>query len=200
MKIQLLLLTIILIYGCGGQTNNHLTTSLDNNKIVSDTFKIILRTYTEPMEGDDSLQLPGNVSTNTLEKLTDHLKGLTAFYSAFGGSYCAHDSCELTTALGLGKQGSDAHKKIIKKYLPNDSVAEFLINQHCYLRPDGASSFNAYEYLTIIVSGDTVKADYILWNYNHGESKFHKALDIYIFKQRAFRKIKRDDTWAFPQQ
>jgi hypothetical protein len=198
MKIEIPLMLIILMYGCGGQTNTPSTTSSDSS-ITSGTYKIILRTYTEPMEEDDSLQLPGDIETNTVENLKEPLKGLTAFYSALGGSYCSNDSCDLTTALGLGKQGSNAHKKIIKKYLPNDSVAELLIRQDCYLRPDGASSFNAYEYLTILVVGDTIKADYNLWSYDHGDIKCHKKLDIYVYTDSTFKKVKRDDTWTYPE-
>jgi hypothetical protein len=195
-KIKILILTIISIYGCSGQTDNHSTTSADKNKIVAITYKIILKTYNpEPTGDNDSLELPGSIDTTTIKNLSEPLKGLASFYSAMGGSYCDNHSCDLTTTLGLGKQGSDKHKNFIKKYLPNDTVADFLIKQDCYLRPDGASSFNAYEYLTFIVSGDTVKADYNLWTYSHGDSKLNKELDIYLFRDNIFKKIKRNDNW-----
>jgi hypothetical protein len=196
MKIKILLVAIISIYGCRGPINTDSKISEDIENTSATTYKIILKTYNpEPMGVGDSIELSGTVDTNAVRRLSEPLKGLTAFYSALGGSYCENDFCDLTTALGLGKQGSDQHKSLIKKYLPNDSVAEFLIKQDCYLRPDGASTFNAYEYLTIIITGDTVKADYNLWNYNHGIETFNKELDIYLYRDNMFKKIKRDDDW-----
>ena len=97
------------------------------------------------------------------------IKALTAFYSAMGGSNCSREFCDLTTALELGKQGSDRHKNLIKTYFPNDKVAETVLKQDCYLRPSGASSFSDFEYLTLIDKGDSVYVNYRLMYYNSGE-------------------------------
>ena len=79
------LFIFILLCGCGDKSSRPSTNTFD--KIATDTHEIILRSYGEPMEGGDSLQIPGDVSTNNVEKLSELLKGLAAFYSALGGSY-----------------------------------------------------------------------------------------------------------------
>ncbi|MFM2290902.1 MAG: hypothetical protein RIS29_715, partial [Bacteroidota bacterium] len=66
---------------------------------------------------------------------------------------------------------SDAHKNLIKKYFPDDKVAQAVLAQNCFLRPSGASSFSDFEYLTISQKGDTVEVNYKLMDYNRGVSK-----------------------------
>lgn len=149
-------------------------------------YKIIIRTNT----------LPGDINYKQIGKLEEPLKAISAFYSAMGGSYCNADSCELTTALGLGKQGSEAHKKLILKYFPDDKVAKTVIKQDCYLRPSGASTFSEYEYLTLSVIKDTVKVYYSLSYYNRGELSTTKGPDIYIRENNRFRMLKRN-LWAW---
>src|SRR5690606_2892123 len=140
MKLIATILISFLLTNCGQ------TTSKDKSVAKNDTYKIILRTeMSEPEKDSDTgelyaTEIPGEIDRATIEKLNEPLKALTAFYSAMGGTMCSGDFCELTTALGLGKQGSDKHKNIIMKYFPNDKVAETVIKQNCYLRPSGASS------------------------------------------------------------
>ena len=136
--------------------------------------------------------LPGDINYEQIRKLSEPLKAVSAFYSAMGGSYCSGDSCELTTALGLGKQGSDAHKKLILKYFPDDKVAKAVIKQDCYLRPSGASSFSEYGYLTLSVTKDTLKVYYSLSYYDHGETSTTKGPDIYVMENNTFRMLKRN--------
>jgi hypothetical protein len=165
---------------------------------IKDTYKIILRTeMTVPEKDPDTGELyttevPGEIDTSTIEKLNEPLKALAAFYSAMGGSLCNGEYCDLTTALGLGKQGSKNHKSLIKKYFPNDKVAETVLKQDCYLRPSGASTFSDYEFLTIIDKGDTVLVDYKLMYYNRGEIDWIEGPDLYLFKDTKFEKVKRN--------
>jgi len=156
------------------------------NKKVNDTVKIILKTNS----------IPGDINANSVKQLPENLKALVAFYAAMGGSNCFGDSCELTTALGLGKQGSEEHKALITKYFPNDSVAKLVVSQDCYLRPSGASSFSDYQYLTLVNLGDTVKVDYNLMTYDGGKSTFQSGPDIYLFADNKFTKLKRN-IWTF---
>ncbi len=60
---------------------------------------------------------------------------MAALYSAMGGTNCIDQQCELTTALGLGSQGSEAQKALIQKYFPNDKAAMLVLGQECYLPP-----------------------------------------------------------------
>lgn len=141
-------------------------------------------------------EIAEKIDTNTIGNLNEHLKALAAFYSAMGGTMCSGDFCDLTTALGLGKQGSENHKKLIEKYFPNDKVAEVVLKQDCYLRPSGASTFSDFEFLTIIDKGDTVIVDYSLIVYNRGEIEWTTGPDIYLYNGYDFQKIKRN-LWTF---
>lgn len=138
-----------------------------------------------------SAVIPGNIDTNEIKKLDEPLKGLLALYSSMGGTNCDGENCDLTTALGLGKQGSDAHKSLIKKYFPDDKVAKEVLAQDCYLRPSGASTFTEYEYLTLSVSSDTVKVYYQRCYYDHGKSGCVKGPDIYYFHDNKYKMLRR---------
>jgi hypothetical protein len=135
--------------------------------------------------------IPGDIDTKEIKRLDEPLKALAAFYSAMGGTMCNGDSCELTTELGLGRQGSEQHQSLIRKYFPNDKAAKAVLAQDCYLRPSGASSFSDYEYLTISLSGDTARVSYTLAYYDRGESSFTKSTDIYLYKNKVFKTIRR---------
>jgi hypothetical protein len=193
--ITTILLSFILI-SCGQ------TISKEKPVSKNDHYKIILRTEMSEPEKDPetgelySTEIPGEIDTTTIEKLNEPLKALTAFYSAMGGSYCSGEFCDLTTALGLGKQGSEKHKTLIQNYFPKDKVAEMVLQQDCYLRPSGASTFSDYEFLTIIDKGDTVVVEYNLMVYNRGEIEWTKGPDTYLFKENKFKKLKRN-LWAF---
>src|SRR5689334_16197473 len=84
--------------------------------------------------------IPGTVNQAAIAKLNEPLKAIAAYYSSMEGSNCNNDMCELTTALGLGKQGSDTHINLIKKWFHNDKTAKQLIAQRCYLGPNSAST------------------------------------------------------------
>ena len=168
----------------------------------NDQYKIILRTEMSEAEKDPTTgeiyttEIPGEIDTTTIQKLSEPLKALTAFYSAMGGTMCSDEHCDLTTALGLGEQGSEKHKNLIIKYFPTDKVAKAVIEQNCYLRPSGASTFSDFEFLTIIDKGDTVVVEYNLMIYNRGKIEWTKGPDIYSFKDKKFTKLKRN-LWTF---
>ena len=196
MKLIATILFSLILTSCGQ------TIQKEKSVAKNDTYKIILRTeMSEPEKDPDTgelytTEIPGEIDTTTIEKLNEPLKALTAFYSAMGGTMCSGEYCDLTTELGLGKQGSDKHKSLIKKYFPNDKVAKTVLKQNCYLRPSGASTFSDFEYLTIVDKGDTVIVDYNLMSYNRGEIEWTKGPDIYLYKDNKFEKLKRN-LWTF---
>ena len=147
----------------------------------SETFRLIKKTNS----------IPGDIDTTEVKRLNEPLKALAALYSSLGGTMCNGEYCELTSALGLGKQGSKEHKSLIEKYFPGDKVAEAVLKQDCYLRPSGASTFSDYAFLTIFGTGDKVKIFYSLGIYNRGESSFKRGKDIYKLQNGVFKKIKR---------
>ncbi len=186
-----ILLSFFLI-SCG-HTNQKEKNIANNNE-----YKIILRTEIPKPEIDAkrgeqyTTKVPGEIDPTAIKRLNAPLKALTAFYAAMGGSYCSGDFCNLTTALGLGKQGSEKHKTLIRNYFPQDNVAEMVLQQDCYLRPSGASSFSDFEYLTITDKGDSVFVDYRLLYYDRGETICFEGPDIYLFKDNTYKNIKRN--------
>lgn len=146
-----------------------------------------------------SNSIPGDINYKAIKKLSEPMKAMASFYSAMGGSYCTDSTCELTSALGLGRQGSDKQVDLIKKYFPNDKVAVLVVKQKCYLRPSGASRFSEYNYLTFSVSADTVKVYYTLTYYNREDFTLTKGPDIYIFEKDHFKKLKRK-LWAWVEE
>lgn len=119
------------------------------------------------------------------------LKAMAALYSAMGGTNCLDMQCELTTALGLGKQGSEAQKNLIQKYFPEDKVAKLVIGQDCYLSPTTSSSFSNFKSLSFIVAGDIVQVNYELDVLNNGSVKKIKGPDIYQYQNKLFKNKKR---------
>lgn len=116
--------------------------------------------------------IPGKINKPIIDKLSEPLKAIAAYYSALGGSNCNSSKCELTTALGLGKQGSDDHIKILKKWFKTDKSSQQLIKQNCYQPPNTASIFSDYQYLSIEHNGSKVTVRYSLFLYNHGKENF----------------------------
>ncbi len=131
------------------------------------------------------------INSALIARLPAYLKGLAALYSAMGGTDCIELHCELTSALGLGKQGSDAQKNMIKKYFPDDKVAKLIIGQDCYLPPNTSSSFSNFLSLSFIVNKNIIQVNYQLAVVDHGNVKKINGPDIYIYENQIFRNKKR---------
>lgn len=206
MKTLIPFIAIVILAGCGGHDEPK---EESNNTIFADTI-VSANTDTiinEPKKETKTVYplvvktktVPGDIDTITTAQLSEPIKALAAFYAALGGTLCDGEHCKLTTALGLGKQGSEQHKELIKKYFPNDKVAETVLSQDCYLRPSGASTFSDFEYLTITDLGDTVQVDYNLVIYNRGDAQTTKGPDTYLFKDNVFTKLKRN-LWQYAEK
>jgi hypothetical protein len=131
------------------------------------------------------------VNSALIAGLPEYLKGLAALYSAMGGTDCIELHCELTSALGLGKQGSDAQKNMIKKYFPDDKVAKLIIGQDCYLPPNTSSSYSNFQSLSFTVNKNIIQVNYQLTVIDHGNVKKINGPDIYIYENQIFRNKKR---------
>jgi hypothetical protein len=131
------------------------------------------------------------INTVMVNELPPSLKALAAFYSAMGGTNCMDQQCRLTSALGLGKQGSEAHKMLIQKYFPDDKAARLVLSQDCYLTPSSSSSFSNFKFLRFEVNADNIRVDYQLAVFDHGNTKIISGPDIYIFKNQVFKNKKR---------
>jgi hypothetical protein len=133
----------------------------------------------------------GKVNINTASHLPGHIKAMAAFYSALGGTDCLDQQCVLTTALGLGRQGSDAQKNLIKKYFPGDKAAALILGQDCYLPPGSSTSFSNFLSLSISVNGNNVEVNYRLAVYDHGSTKIIDGPDHYVYSNQQFKNTKR---------
>ncbi len=102
----------------------------------------------------------GNINKAAIKNFSEPMQAIVAYYAALAGSNCDGITCGLTTALGLGNQGSDAHKAIIQKYFKGDKTAESLIINNCYLPPTTASFYTNYEYLRFLIEGSKVIIQY----------------------------------------
>ncbi len=140
----------------------------------------------------ESKETPGVIDTTVIKNLSEPVLALAALYSGLGGSNCSGDSCELTTALGLGLQGSEKHKAIIAKWFPQDSAAKQLLTQDCYQPPSGASTFSNYNFLEIVQHADTVTVNYTLMYWNRGNTTILKGPDSYLLGNNQFTTLHRN--------
>ncbi|WP_214229124.1 hypothetical protein [Pedobacter sp. B4-66] len=192
MKLILLLLLITLsLRALPSEHTSSFIKNADNTKIPikhynSTSKRIVYRIYTQ------TKNVPGIVNKNEIKRLNEPLIALAAFYSAMNGTMCNGVNCDLTSNLGLGKQGSDKHKFLIKKYFPQDKVATAILKQDCYQRPSGASSFSEYKYITLTTYGDTVRVDYKVLYYDRGIETWNQGPDFYTFKNNKFKVLKRN--------
>jgi hypothetical protein len=85
-----------------------------------------------------------------------------------GETDCLDQQCVLTTALGLGRQGSGEQKGLMKKYFPDDKVAKLVPGQDCYPQPASSTSFSNFLFLSIVSLKDTINVNYRLAVYNQG--------------------------------
>jgi hypothetical protein len=131
------------------------------------------------------------VNRAAIKQLTPSLRALAAYYSAVGGTKCKELSCELTTALGLGSQGSEEQKELIQKYFPDDKVAQMICGQNCYLPPENSLSYSDFEYLSFTVNGENVLVNYRLIVYNRGATKTIDGPDMYTYDHQVFKDKKR---------
>ena len=136
-------------------------------------------------------QKTGKVNNKLAAELPVSLKALAAFYSAMGGTDCMDMECSLTTALGLGRQGSDAQKKLIQKYFPDDKVAALVVGQDCYLPSSSSPSFSNFQNLEFFANGENIRVNYLLTVSDHGKTHVIHGPDIYQFKNQVFKIKKR---------
>jgi hypothetical protein len=116
--------------------------------------------------------IPGTINWASINKLSEPLRAIAAYYAAMQGSGCLGDTCGLTSALGLGWQGSSAHQGIIEQWFKGDKTAKELLAQNCYLPPNTSSSFSDYVFLELIQKGNEVQVRYKVMFYFHGKTSY----------------------------
>lgn len=134
----------------------------------------------------------GSINAVEAAKLPEPLKAIAALYSGLGGSNCDGENCDLTTALGLGKQGSQAQKDLVKKWFRKDAAAEQLIQQDFYQTPNSSSNFSDFRSLTFEQKGDTVTVNYNLMTYSHGETGYIKGPDRFVTRGNTIETLHRN--------
>lgn len=137
--------------------------------------------------------LQAAINQKDIDKLSQPLRALAAYYSALSGSNCdREDNCGLTTALGLGKQNSAEHIGILKKWFPDDIQVKKMINQSCFVGVSGANHFCEFSILNFQNRNDTVIVNYEIQCYDQGRGSVFNGKDKaiigenqIIFEQRA---------------
>jgi hypothetical protein len=135
--------------------------------------------------------VPGVINTAVIKNFSEPMKAIVAYYAALAGSNCDGTVCGLTTALGLGNQGSDAHIQLLQKYFKGDKTAETIINQKCYLPPNTASIFNDYAYLGFLIEGNKVIIQYKVVVYNRGAIRYMESDNDEIWIEANGLKVKK---------
>lgn len=83
------------------------------------SLAVLAQKHAKPVEYvliKKSNEIPGKINHSAIDKLDEPLRAVAAYYSGLGGGGCQQgdspdETCELTTALGLGKQGSKSTKR-----------------------------------------------------------------------------------------
>jgi len=174
MQFKLLSFLILLCFFSNGQVGRP---QLDSKKYV------IIRLNKKFDSSVNKKVLEAEINQKDIDKLNEPLRALCAYYSAYSGSGCDRDGkCPLTTALGLGNQGSDEHKKILIKWFPNDSIVQRMIDQNCFVGISGANSFCEYNTLSFEQRQDTVIINYSISCWNRGSGPQYKGYDKILIK------------------
>jgi len=132
-----------------------------------------------------------------IDKLSEPLRGLAAYYTCRIQCDCefcdtaGHVICGLTSALGLGQQGSDKQLAMLKKWFPNDDNVRSAIKNNCSVGSPEGSDFLEYTFLSFNVRNDTVivNAEYI--HYSHGNTSMLYQKNIAVIKGNRIVFIKR---------
>jgi hypothetical protein len=162
-----------------------------NDFLIFFLFLVSLNTIQAQKIYDLIPRKTSKVNNKLAAGLPPNIRAMAALYSAMGGTDCLEQQCVLTTALGLGHQGSDAQKALIQKYFPDDKVAQLVLGQNCYLPPGSSSSFSNFLSLSIVVNRDSVTVNYRLAVYDHGNRKILPGPDLYLFTHHVFKNKKR---------
>jgi len=133
----------------------------------------------------------GVVNNAVIKNFGEPMKAIVAYYAAIAGSNCDGNTCGLTTALGLGNQGSDAHIQLLQKYFKGDKTADLLINQKCYLPPNTASVFNDYTFLRFLIENNKVIIQYRVVVYNRGVIRYMESDNDEIWIEPTGLKVKK---------
>jgi hypothetical protein len=193
----------LIIFSCNKKTEKNISKISDSITIKSsDTISAnktdIVSVKRDSVDGfftlikKDTGSIPGPVNKSEIDKLSEPLRAIAALYSGLAGSNCSNGNCELTIALGLGKQGSKLQIDLVKKWFPKDKVAEQLISQNFYQPPNTSSSFSDLKFLTFEKKGNIVIVNYDLFIYNHGEESNISGPDKFIIKGNTIETINRN--------
>jgi hypothetical protein len=131
------------------------------------------------------------INKEDVNKLNEPLRALAAYYSALAGNNCDGTNCGLTSALGLGVQGSNNHIDLIKKWLPNDTIARTLVRQNCFQSSNGSSYFTNYKSLIFDINKDTVIVKFVILKFDHGKTSLQGETDTAIVHNNETIRISR---------
>lgn len=130
------------------------------------------------------------VHKETIAGLPEPLKAIVAYYGVLYSTNCVSDSlgqrCELTEALGPGRQGSAKQTELLQKWFRNDPLVDELKRDWNFrVAEQGSNSFEELLSLKLFVSNDTVRVKIHDLYWRTGTSKFSKYTVTALIKENS---------------
>lgn len=130
------------------------------------------------------------VHKGTIAGLPEPLKAIVAYFGVLYSTNCVSDSlgqrCELTEALGLGRQGSAKQTELLEKWFRNDTLVDKLKRDWNFrVAEQGSNSFEELLSLKLFVSNDTVRVKIHDLYWRTGTSKFSKYTVTAVIKENS---------------
>jgi hypothetical protein len=89
-------------------------------------------------------------------------KAILAYYSASVNAGCdTEGNCKLTEALGLGKQGSQAHKDLLLKWFKKDKNVEEMTKKNCPITLQGDAKHKFLDNLQLRRNGNEIDVHFL---------------------------------------
>lgn len=180
--------------------------SLKAYSIVSDSVKpekIKIVWWQDAVDGHPEIKEGLQIDSAYLATAPEDIKAIIAYYSARAGTDCWWENdrpntdytnltCRLTSALGLGYQGSEVHMSLIKKWFKNESE---LLKEvvHCYIVPFTATVQSSIDNITICIDKNLVTVEYTIWGMNTREESSweEKGVDVFEIKGDFIKVVSR---------
>ena len=219
MNRYLYIATLILLASCG-QTNNNSdknevvnsdsisktieNTSERNFRLTDKTVKFLWRAD----KYDEALKVFVNsifIDEDFCKTITEPERAALGYVATFIGNECNWDGdykddrsnlkCKILTSLNLGYQCSDKHLGFLRQMFKNDTkVLEELKSDNCPTTPNGATSQDTFDEITLTVKGNEIlvffKASGV--NTREGDSWSWTETDHFQLDNDNIKLIKKD--------
>jgi hypothetical protein len=145
------------------------------------TFQIIDYINNEPV-----------INLALIDSLPDFLKAITTYYSCAFGTTCYYDTCQLTKALHLGKQGSEKQENILTSWFDKkDQRIHSLLFHNCYQAHYNSEKFTQIFRLTYKVYKNKISSHIWVMKYERGDITHYYKTDKFLVLNNKIQVKKR---------